>query len=153
MRRDYEERRAFVTHMKAEHDRLSACVKKIEELWPSEYQKRRSPKSLTHLLDGLQKLRAEMVRHFEEEESGGCVEEAVAAQPSLGREATRLEQEHPELLEQLDALIEKLETQNEPGKPTEGLRHFFHGFARKLNAHEVIEERILEKGFGLEKGR
>jgi hypothetical protein len=141
---DYDECQAWLTRLQAEqrrvHELLSEARTQIE-----------SGKSASYKLLGagqtLEKLRAELQRHFSEEERGGCLDEAVARAPCLASEASRLMGEHAELLHALDHLIElvmgparmrgaKLETE-------------FARLCHRLEEHEVKEFSLLQRSFGL----
>jgi hypothetical protein len=98
----------------------------------------------------LQALRAELAHHFEEEESGGCMEEAVSHEPHLGPEATRLVREHPELLAQMDRLIKGLRALVRLTASADEVEQDFRNFTEKLLAHEAAENRVLKEGFGID---
>ena len=95
----------------------------------------------------LGELRDFMKYHFAQEASGGYLEDAVVRLPRLGVSADVIEREHPLLLREIEALIERA------GNTTHSLeewRQFREGitvFARKLTAHEAAENRILQLGF------
>ena len=147
---DFQESLAYVMHMRAEHKRLRECLHLIEQQWTLQHQRPRAADAISQVLDSLQALRAELAHHFEEEESGGCIEEAVSHQASLSHEAIRLEHEHPELLGQLDRLIERLRALSRSGGSTDKIKQEFRRFAEQLHAHEAAENRILERSFGIE---
>jgi iron-sulfur cluster repair protein YtfE (RIC family) len=148
MSHDFEDFMAYVTHLRAEHKRLREWLLSIEQQWPME---RPCPaEAILNLLDSLSALRGELAHHFEEEERGGCLEEAVSHQPSLSHEATRLEQEHPVLLEQLERMIEKLSAVSSAMESAGTIEKNFRRFAEQLHAHETAENRILEESFGIE---
>ncbi len=90
-------------------------------------------------------MRNELDRHFNEEEQGGCIEEAVCRCPSLSQDATRVEQQHPGLLEQLDNIISR--TRTVPCVIAD-IEHDVADFASQLMAHEAAESRILQRAFG-----
>jgi hypothetical protein len=148
MSHDFEDFMAYVTHLRAEHKRLREWLLSIEQQWPNECPC--TDKAIFSLLDNLRALRGELAHHFEEEERGGCLEEAVSHQPSLSHEATQLEHEHPVLLEQLDQMIEKLSAVSSAMESTGTIEKNFRRFAEQLHAHEIAENRILEESFGIE---
>ncbi len=146
---NFEDYRGYVTHLRQEHRRLADCLHRIEQQWllldrhpdPAAYMKQIS--------DSLRALRAELAHHFVEEETGGCLEEAVTHQPSLSHEVTRLEHEHPALLAQMDRLIEKLELPNRPAGVRREIETEFQAFTQSLLAHEAAEDRVVEQSFGM----
>ncbi|QDU98869.1 hypothetical protein [Lignipirellula cremea] len=95
----------------------------------------------------LEDLRTELMRHFQQEEEGGCLEKALCRCPSLGEEVREIEAEHPRLLHDLDQLIES--TQN-PWNGVEASRiaKAFENLAQRIRNHEAAENRILVQAFG-----
>jgi len=147
----FQECLAYVTLLRDEHCRLKDCVQQIEQQWASHVASAPAAGGNTsQVLDSLRALRAELAAHFEAEESGGCIEQAVSRQASLSQEAIELEHEHPVLIGQLDDLIEEMRSCQKQREPTDAIHHRFECFAEQLGNHESMENRILEKGFGIE---
>jgi hypothetical protein len=149
MANNSEEFIAYLTHLRAEHRRLQQCLRRIEQQW-IDCEVPRLAEIIPQVIEDLEILRAELADHFEEEESGGCLEEAVSRQPSLSHEAIRLEHEHPVMLEQVDLLIVKLKEVSGPIQSADEAKEDFRRFAEQLHAHEAAENRILEESFGIE---
>src|SRR5262245_65770630 len=97
------EERIYVEHLTAEHRRLDQHIHQTLARLP-DWEQRDSANWITELLAGLAAIRQELVRHFEEEEGGGCLEEAVAHCPGLAAEVSAIEAEHANLLGDLDEL-------------------------------------------------
>ena len=146
---DSEEFIAYLTHLRAEHRRLREFLREIEQHW-TEHEVVRLSELESRVIRKLEGLRAELAHHFEEEESGGCLDEAVARQPSLGQAADRLEQEHPALLKQLGQLIAQLKAASQAIQSLDDAKESFRRFSEQLEAHESAENRILEESFGIE---
>jgi hemerythrin-like domain-containing protein len=142
---------AYIMHLRAEHRRLQQCLRRIERDWVSRESPRRA-EAVPKVIEDLQALRAELAHHFEEEQAGGCLEEAVSRHPSFSHDANLLEHEHPVLLAQLDRLIAKLKTMPQPIESADDAREDFRRFADQLHAHEDAESRILQESFGIELG-
>ena len=142
---DSQEFLAYLTHLRAEHRELDKRLRRIEREWTD-----RPSKAVPQVILDLQTLRLDLAHHFEEEESGGCLDEAVSRQPSLGHEADRLQREHPELLKQLDRPIEMLKGRTQPDERANKAKEEFRHFAEALHAHEAAENRILEQSFGVD---
>ena len=141
---------AYATHLREEHHRLGDRLRRVEGQWASLPEQPDAAAAAAQLLEGVKELRAELAHHFEEEESGGCLEEAVTRRPSLSHEATRLEHEHAELLAQLDRLIETLGGPQHSLASLQAREAEFRGLAKQLRAHEAAENHILEECFGIE---
>lgn len=145
MTNDPEEFLAYLTHLRAEHRELDERLRRIEREWTG-----KPDQALPRVVSDLEALRADLADHFEEEESGGCLDEAVSRQPRLGRNADRLQCEHPELLANLDRLINTLKGRAQPHQQPDASKVEFRRFAEQLHAHEAAENRILERSFGID---
>jgi hypothetical protein len=93
-------------------------------------------------------VRDELEHHFAEEESGGCMEEAVARCPALSAEADRIEAEHPELLHDVDRLIAQAVDGSHTTEKRVALEEAFDELCRNIDAHEKAENVLLRQGFG-----
>jgi hypothetical protein len=136
-----EDYHGYAVHLKQEHRRLGEFLNRVKRRWNELPQHRSPAKALAQIVADLEALRGELARHFEEEESGGCMEEAVA---------DRIERQHPELLRQLDALVERLRGTAPVDESIRDQEAEFDRFAKRLRAHEAAENRILEAGFGMD---
>lgn len=145
MRNNSDEFAAYITQLHAEHRQLQEAISHIEEQWNTFPLPR--PDAVQRVVQELQALRDQLSKHFENEETGGCLEEAISRHPSLGPDANRLEHEHPLLLEQLAALIFHLKGMTKPLQELQLARDNFDVFAQRLHAHESAECRILEESF------
>lgn len=91
-------------------------------------------------------LYAELEQHFDEEQQGGGIKEAISHNPKVADEADRLFGEHAGLLESLmdlhRGLDESIETIQSIGK----LAGDFNAFAEVLLTHEAFENHVLEQG-------
>jgi iron-sulfur cluster repair protein YtfE (RIC family) len=139
---------AYVTQMRRQHQQLEDQLLRIEQKWSLLREHRAAADFTSQMREQLEGLRTELARHFAEEEEGGSPEEAVSLHPSLNRDVTRLEHEHPELLAELDRLIDRLRpTAQAPTLSAEGE---YRRFADRLRRHEAAENRVLQQGFGVE---
>lgn len=140
--RDFDDCKAFVTHLRSEHAQLDHAVQLIDsELHGHD---RRDP---AHVYELMLQLRSTLAHHFEEEESGGCLEQAACQCPSLSHDVTIIEHEHPGILKLLDRLVER-SSQGCDGCNNQDFVEAFTRFAKTLRAHESAETRILEQAFG-----
>lgn len=105
---------------------------------------------LPAMLRGLKAIRDALAAHFHAEETGGCLEEAVSRCPSLAPQAAQVLQEHRSLLEDLNRLIQRVETMHQPTAPAaHALSDELHAVLRRLYRHEQLENRIVQQAFGL----
>lgn len=140
--RDFNDCKAIVDHMCAEHAQLHRTVQAIEtELHAHET---RDPGLIRNAME---QLRDALVHHFEEEESGGCLEEAACRCPSLAHDVTIIEREHPVILKLLDQLIARAKRGCDECGNADFVESFVR-FAKTMRTHESAETRILEQAFG-----
>jgi|CXWL01.1.fsa_nt_gi hemerythrin len=137
--RDFLECQAFVVYLKGEHKKIHEAVGLIErELQPadSSCESGRVGASLRWLRDMLDE-------HFQQEDQGGCLEQAVSCVPRLSAEVAKIEKEHASIIKLLDRLIER-----SAESVTDDFRESFRQFAKILRIHEAAENRILQVAFG-----
>jgi uncharacterized membrane protein YgaE (UPF0421/DUF939 family) len=89
----------------------------------------------------LSALKDELSRHIENEDQGGCVDEAVTRVPSLSRTAKLIYQESDELKEQLRQVMELVDIGTRVDAASA-----FREFAANLRLHERHEEKLVEQG-------
>ena len=142
---DLDGSRAYVVHLRAEHQRLHDVVRRIFGLFHVPDEEPHDSK--LRLVEGLRSLRDELSRHFSEEEEGGCIEEAICRCPSLSSEGVALEGQHPALLWRLEIILGCVETVAVAHVPSEIERKFAE-FAQQLHEHEARKNRLLARAFG-----
>lgn len=136
---------AYVVHLREEHRQLNEASQKIESALAEQSHQQLPAKTSSDFVERLRNLRERLERHFQEEEQGGCIEEAVARCPGLSRSAFDLEHEHVDLRSELDGLIEEAER----GQPLHVLESRYEAFAKRLRSHEAQENVILQEGFNV----
>jgi hypothetical protein len=143
-----EECRCYAEHLLAEHRHLHQGLWQTRNavLGADAFGHKASGLDIARLL---RRVRAELEHHFREEETGGCLEEAVSRCPALAEEARRIEAEHPRLLEGVDRLIaQALDCDAALEKRIDFERHFDE-LCGQLHAHEAAENQLLSRGFGV----
>lgn len=140
---------AFVNHMQAEHRRLELlirCTLNVIRDWHAAG----ADCSSTSLQAGVAAIRQELAQHFAEEESGGCLEEAVARCPALSHAADRVQSEHSRLLATLDEFTEHCWRMERPTRrDLVALEQELRAVAHQVRLHEAEEIDILERGFAI----
>jgi len=138
---------AYVEHLQHEHGRLNQLLLAIgHEV--AELSKAGQPEdAIAHLAQRLADLRQQLQAHFAEEETGGCLEEAVTRCPSLSGDSKTIVAEHPLLDHMLEQLV--AQTRNPAVRPADVQRDY-GAFAEKLHTHEAAESRLLQMAFGAE---
>ena len=139
--------RTYVEHMRNEHVHIDQSLLELQRLLSQAGEVREQ--TAAPLLARLKNLRADLQRHFVQEEEGGCLEEARSRLPRLSQEVGMLQAQHADLLASLDAVIvqaaEGLAAQT---AELESLQAAYHEFQERLHAHESEENRILLLSFG-----
>ncbi|MBI3464927.1 MAG: hypothetical protein HY000_18005 [Planctomycetes bacterium] len=128
--------------VQAEHRQLHQRLHDIERLLTSDEI---WEESLNRLLGDLRALRRQLAEHFEREENGGFLDEAVALAPRFSHDARRLMRDHSSFLAELDGIIRFAEkaAASEATELRERTLDLFHA----LRLHEAGEERILQQMF------
>src|SRR5262245_37229875 len=95
---------SYVEHLIAEHRRIHRMLRLAHHtIIGAQGSQQDAPPAV--VVRVLQQVREELEHHFAQEESGGCLHEAVSRCPPLSAEAHRIEAEHRELLQDVDRLI------------------------------------------------
>jgi hypothetical protein len=90
-------------------------------------------------------LLAHIERHFEEEEQGGLLDEAICRLPRLGPQVTVVERQHAPLLAQLGQIAKRAKEVGSSAGQWKALADEFRRFAYALRAHEAAENRVAEE--------
>ena len=138
---------AYVEHLQHEHSRLNHLILEIDHEVAALSQAGQLAGAIAHLAQRLVDLRQQLKAHYAEEESGGCLEEAVTRCPSLSGDTRAIVAEHPVLDQMLAQLVAQT---RKPSMSTAELERDFRTFAEKLHAHEAAENRLLQMAFGTE---
>ena len=139
--------RALVEHLHHEHHRLNQLLIGIGHEVAALDQAGRPTSALADLSQRLAELRRELHAHFAEEETGGCLEEAVVRCPSMSDESRAILAEHTVLARMVEQLISQL---RDPSAIPAEIARNYRVFAEKLQAHDAAETRILQMAFGAE---
>lgn len=92
-------------------------------------------------------LRDSLAAHFVAEEQGGYMEESIARLPRLSAAARDVMAEHPRLLAELDALLERLSIRDIREDSWASAARGFAAFTDHLLAHERNENAVVQQGF------
>jgi hypothetical protein len=143
-----DERFAYVDHMLAEHRRVERLVRRTLAVIPA-WEEADQPQWLPLMVQGLTSIRVELAHHFQSEEQGGCLEEAVARCPPLATDVQCVQRQHNELLEHLDELIARCQTTAASAAKARAVDQELRHVVRELRLHEAHENRIMQRGFGV----
>jgi len=137
--RDFQECQAFVEHLRGEHRQIHQAVLDVNR----DLHATDPPCEPTKTRDDLRRLRHTLLEHFDEEERGGCLEEAVSCAPHLSSGVAKIENEHASILKLIDQLIKRSDDCG-----VQDYRESFRRFAKILQTHEAAENQILHTAFG-----
>ncbi len=130
---------------------LRQQIRALEELFaePDGAGAERSRKTLT-LLEGFDSALRE---HFAVEEEGGYFADVLKVAPRLSRRAARLEQNHREFSERLEALLALVQYAIDARDAWERVTTGVERFLRELRAHEDDENELVREAFMVDLGR
>jgi hypothetical protein len=143
-----QETAPYILHLRVEHRRLNAALGQIGGLL-LDLDGTGAKYPPTQLVESLLELRWKLRHHFAEEEAGGCIEEAVSRCPSLSSDARVIEAQRPNLMKELDGVIQRVRCERPGTVEVAAMQRAFEQFAGTLQQHESAERRILQMGFGV----
>jgi len=136
---------AFLERMQHEHHELNRALLEIRQELVHLAAGERDQRLSGEIAKRLRALSSELQQHFAEQENGGCVAEVLARCPSLAARVQTMCDEHPALLRAVEGLISSAAGQ---GTAQEQLPRDFERFADQLQAHEALENRLLQMALG-----
>ncbi len=146
--RSLEECHAYVAHMNVEHREIHDKVGRVRETLEECLNNPGGNDRTAEFAAELEDLRGRLEHHFQEEELGGCLEEAVSHNPHLANAARTTVAEHGMLAAMLTQIIVNTSVAKANAELTETVAPEFDRFARFLANHEEAENRILQDAFG-----
>ena len=147
--RDLAECQGIIFTVRADHARIRKSLLGALHAFRAVDRRARRVEIAVQMIEPLTSLLAQLRRHFAaEEEDGGSLEEAVCCCPSLSHEARRVDEEHPELLAELEAIIARLREPTPHHGGTAEDQRLLEQFADRLERHEATENQILSLAFG-----
>jgi len=96
----------------------------------------------------LGRLHDELELHFTEEDEGGCLDEAVSRCPWLAPEVKRIEAEHPEILAEVNRLIDEANHLQPTVQHQVAMQQSFDRLYQRIRTHEKAENQLFAQGFG-----
>lgn len=141
--RDLDEGMTILQHLCLEHRHINEVVCATRQLLAEAIEEEARSLGREKVLQALKDLRRLLVRHFQEEEDDGYMEEALVRLPRLTEQVAALHRQHAGMLKELEAIIELARD-----KTTKAIRGRFQEFARRLLEHEAGENRVMAEAFG-----
>ena len=134
---------AYRTELRELHQQFKIICRKMKE---SIFQDTPDLRQFHYLL--LQ-LRSLILRHSEDGDDGGCLDEAVSRLPALGKEADLLRLEYQQIVLSLDNILRMLCSDHSTILLVSELGKELDDNKKCLSDLELVEIGILEKGFNL----
>ena len=145
--RDYSECGYYVDHLVAEHRRLHRILRHMRSAIVSSVGPDITP-SFAEVARILGRLRDELELHFTEEDAGGCFDEAVSRCPTLAPAAKGIAAEHPEILAEVNRLIDEAKDLVPTIQNQAAMQQAFERLYQRLRAHENSENHFFAHAFG-----
>ena len=111
-----------------------------------------TPAHRDSLIAALRDLRTHLAAHFVQEERGGFLEESVARMPRLSKRVRAILDQHPDLLAELDRMIEGLQSASFGPAAWARADHAFGAFTEHMTAHERSENSVVQEGYNEDLG-
>lgn len=140
---------AYAGHLQAEHRAMHQRLRDVQAKLNSVADRPIDEALRQQMLATGEQLLEELVNHFAQEDSGGCLEYAVSRVPALAAEVGDIEAEHPELLAELRRIVEPLRTAKANRLKAADIKQAFDAFVARLLEHEARESRVVERGLNL----
>ena len=136
----------FVEAMKSEHRELGSALANVRAEVASESRKKKT------LEDLVTQLRELIEAHFAHEEFGGYLKEALDKAPRFTVQAAALQDQHEDLLEDIEKLRILVHSGVESPVWWSRVEADFRAFAARLLNHEHAENRIVQEAFTVDIG-
>jgi hypothetical protein len=136
---------ALFEHLQSVHHKLNCELLEVRHQFEALLPDQTSGPAVDALIARLERLHRDLLDHYREEETGGCMEEAIARCPSLGPQGKALMAEHPLLAQALESLIAQIkQCRGSPQTWQQG----YDEFVRQVRTHEAEENRIMTYALG-----
>jgi len=146
------ERHPMFTQAMHEHEHLHQAVDKIHAMLNKHAEHDVTQSEVDEATSVVQSLYDQMRKHFEQEEEGGYLEEAITRVPTLAALAEVLQQQHAELSRLAGQMLADARSTERPVDVWVRLKADYARFAKMLLGHEAAENKLLERAFNEDLG-
>ncbi|MFN8007798.1 MAG: hemerythrin domain-containing protein [Terriglobia bacterium] len=134
----------IANQLKKEHADILEITKKIERLVAGIKSQRKVLDWGSSLLESLSSLREHLEKHFEFEETGGFMEEAMKALPNISLQVEALHRDHQILAYEINDLYKRAEKLIlDHGQAVQGITKDIKNFLKSLREHESKENALI----------
>lgn len=141
------EQHPFFVQATHEHARLHQAVEAIHHLLDAKQGTAIDCAAVHEVTAAIVALRHDLQAHFEREEQGGYLEEAMTRVPDLTPQANQLQKQHAEFLQLAERMVADAQCGDQPAGVWQRLLADYALFAKQLLAHEAAENRLLGRAF------
>lgn len=141
------EQHPFFVQAMHDHEKLHHEVEDIHQLLEHKAAGEINCEAVTAVTALINTLREGLRQHFEREELGGYLEEALTRVPALAPQAAQLQKQHAEFLRLAEQMTADAQCGDQPAGVWTRLKGDYARFAKKLLAHEAAENQLLERAF------
>lgn len=130
------------------NQQILSSAESIAGHWPSDRTTAVHQRAL--LIDEIRNFKQELQQHFESEERSGYLSDALTLAPQLKARADVLRNEHPAMVQVIDAILSVVESTAAPDLIKE--RTSFERLVADLRHHEEAENALVLEAFDEELG-
>jgi len=142
----------YYAQARSEHRELHSAIERIHQVLDETREIDASIQRISEVTALITALRDRLARHFEQEENGGYLEEAVMRVPQIAPQALILQRQHGEFLSAANAMLDHALSPDAAPSVWANLKADYITFAKKLNAHEAAENALLSRAFNEDSG-
>lgn len=137
----------YYAQARSEHRDLHAAIERIHHELAVTREVDASIERITEVTTLIVDLRDRLARHFQQEENGGYLEEAIVRVPQIAAQATTLQRQHGEFLATANTMLDHARSTEAAPLVWSALKTDYDLFAKRLNAHEAAENALLSRAF------
>ncbi len=129
--------------LQSEHDEVSEQIANLRAFWSEVNELGQGPK-YEEMGSRVRNLRELLANHFACEERDGYLAPALKRAPRYTAQADQLRREHPQFLDSIDHIVNRLQSCESAYQCWQEVRTEFEDFLQRLQDHEAAEISIVE---------
>lgn len=137
----------YFAQAQSEHRELHGAIERIHNVLEETPESDATSARVAEVTALIVSLRDRLARHFEQEENGGYLEEAIVRVPQIAPQAALLQRQHGEFLAAANAMLDHARSEDAAPSVWSSLKVDYLRFAKRLRAHEAAEDALLMRAF------
>lgn len=137
----------YFAQARSEHRELHVAIERIHAVLEETRESDATSARIAEVTALIVALRDRLARHFEQEENGGYLEEAIVRVPQIAPQAAALQKQHGEFLAAANAMLDHARSGDTAPSVWSALKTDYVRFAKRLRAHEAAEDALLMRAF------